>query len=204
VSTVIIACKTIMTVTQLLALLITCSALASTSLQAQEHHEGTRLVVMQTNFLPVEQSASRTQYQSDSSVENNNGTELASYRSLPRRLRGMGWTLADGKLTSEERRTEKKPVETRTHGAKGHVHRKHGVVTGAAVSSLASESKSLRPSSGASSMHTHEETSKSHEWTSLVGKMINVVDLNKPPEKYDPPTLNADYHGPKTHPPKHN
>lgn len=160
VSTVIIACKAIMTVTQLLALLITCSALASTSLQAQEHHEGTRLVVMQTNFLPVEQSASRTQYQSDSSVENNNGTELASYRSLPRRLRGMGWTLADGKLTSEERRTEKKPVETRTHGAKGHVHRKHGAVKGAAVSSLASESKSLRPSSGIQSNLSSPQESK--------------------------------------------
>lgn len=148
VSTVIISFRAMITVTQFLALVIICSALASASLQSQDRHEGTRLVGMQTNFLPVEHSTSRRQYQSDSSVKNNNGTELASYHSIRTRLRGMGWTLAAGKLTSEERRTEKKPVETGTRGAKGRVFRKHGAVKGAALSSLASKSKSLRPSSG--------------------------------------------------------
>lgn len=149
-----------MTVTQFLALLITCTALVSASLQSQNHHEGTRLVGKQTNFLPVEQSASRSQYQSDSSVKNNNGTELASYRSIRTRLRGMGWTLAAGKLTSEDQRTEKKTVETGTRGAKGRVLRKHGVVKGAALSSLASKSKSLRPSSGSQTTLSSLEESK--------------------------------------------
>lgn len=153
-----------MTVLQFLALLIICSALASTSLQAGAHHEGTRLVGRRTNFFPVEQSASHTQNQSDSSVENNNGMELASYRSIQTRLRGMESTLADRKITSKDRITEKKPIQTRTRGANGNVLRKLGAVKGAAHSSLASKSKTLRPSSGIqttlSSLHESKAVSK--------------------------------------------
>lgn len=148
VSKAVISCKAVMTVTEFLALLIICSALASTSLQARAHHEGTGLVGRRTNFFTVEQSASHTQNQSDSSVENNNGMELARDRSIPKRLRRMESTQADRKLTNKDRITEKKPIQTRTGAANGNVLRKPEAVKGAAHSSLASKSKRLRPSSG--------------------------------------------------------
>eukprot|EP01018_Ginkgo_biloba_P035139 Gb_12568 [translate_table: standard] len=184
------ACKAIVTV----LLLIGCFFFACTSIQLQDEASS---VVEAHDVLPVENPCvSGSAYRSSSSpiTENNAGVHDFE-RSSPPATRRMGWAgrrLAESKLQGEDQqRSDKSVAMAQLHHHSRPAGHKHWALKRGIMSGLVSKNNH-RPFSGASSMHNNEEFSKS-EWSTLVAKKINVVDLHKPREKYDTPTLNADY-----------
>ena len=124
----------------------------------------------------------------------------------PKRLKGTTRKLA---VVSEAINEEKQMIEKKRNNVDNAVEN-GGRLVKHEVTHKKKDSKKIKhphpSSSGAKSMHTSQkEHSKHSEWTSVVAKKINVVDLHKHHhhEKYDQlPNLNVDYHWAKTHPPK--